>query len=195
MFSIKNIIRKIERFVIYRILHVDDTPHRIALGIALGFFVAWTPTLGFQMILVLLLATTFKANRAVGIPIVWISNPLTIAPIYFPNYWLGHKLLSIFGDRPKLSYEQLAEMFSELHGLGYILNHFFEAQTWKNIGDVFLKFLNIGLDLWVGSVLIGIVLGLLTYFLSYKWIVWYRTVHPRGRGFMLKLQRRKQKQT
>ena len=44
-----------ERFIKYRVLHVDDTPHRIALGVALGFFVTWTPTIGVQIVLILLL--------------------------------------------------------------------------------------------------------------------------------------------
>ena len=42
MIAIRNIIRQIEHFVVYRILHAHDTPHRLALGIALGIFVAWT---------------------------------------------------------------------------------------------------------------------------------------------------------
>ena len=54
MIPIRKIIRQIEHFIVYRILHADDTPHRLALGIALGVFVAWTPTVGLQMVLVLL---------------------------------------------------------------------------------------------------------------------------------------------
>ena len=75
--------RRAQRFVKYRILHVDDTPHRIALGVAIGMFVAWTPTIGFQMGLTVLLCALFRANKLVGVPLVWISNPLTIIPVYF----------------------------------------------------------------------------------------------------------------
>jgi len=192
VFSIKNILKKTKHFIIYRVLHIDDTPHRIALGIGLGFFVAWTPTIGFQMALVLLLATAFKANRLVGLPIVWISNPFTIAPIFFPNYWIGRKLLSLFGQRPELTYTQLKDLFSTLRGPGYIVHHFWEPETWRNIWQIILEFLNISLDLWVGSLLVGAFLGIIFYIISYKLIVWYRTHHPRGRRFMLKLQRKKQ---
>ncbi|HKI70697.1 MAG TPA: DUF2062 domain-containing protein, partial [Verrucomicrobiae bacterium] len=91
--------RRIERFFVYRVLHVDDTPHRIALGVAVGIFVAWTPTVGFQMILTIILATLLRANKLVGIPFVWISNPFTLGVIYYPNYLLGKFILQ--GDYPE----------------------------------------------------------------------------------------------
>ena len=50
------IANRLKTFFIYRVLHVDDTPHRIALGVAAGIFIAWTPTIGFQMLLTILLA-------------------------------------------------------------------------------------------------------------------------------------------
>jgi hypothetical protein len=39
-----------------KFLMLDDTPHRIALGIAIGVFVAWTPTVGVQMLAVIPIA-------------------------------------------------------------------------------------------------------------------------------------------
>ena len=57
------IIRRLRRFFIYRVLHVDDTPHRIALGIAVGIFITWTPTIGMQMILTVLISALVGANK------------------------------------------------------------------------------------------------------------------------------------
>ena len=111
------IIRRVEHFVIYRVLHADDTPHRLALGIALGMFVGWTPTVGLQMLLVVLLAPSFRVNPIVGIPIVWVSNPFTIVPIYFSNYWFGHLVLNLFSDRPVLSYAQVTERLGQFGGV------------------------------------------------------------------------------
>ena len=76
---------KIKRFFIYRVLGLNDTPHRIALGLAIGIFVTWTPTIGFQMVLTVVLSTLFRANKFVGVPFVWISNPLTVVAIYGPT--------------------------------------------------------------------------------------------------------------
>ena len=93
------IYRKVRDFFIYRVLHVDDTPHRIALSVAIGIFVTWTPTIGLQMIITVLLCWLFRANKVVGVPFVWISNPLTIVPIYYPNYVVGCWLLGgEYGD-------------------------------------------------------------------------------------------------
>ena len=39
-----------------RVLTLDDTPHSIALGTAIGMFVGLTPTVGIQMVVVLAVA-------------------------------------------------------------------------------------------------------------------------------------------
>ena len=84
--------KKFKTFLIERVLGVHDTPHRIALGVAVGMFAAWMPLIGCQLILTLLLATILRANKVVGLPFVFISNPFT-AWLYIPNYLLGHWLL------------------------------------------------------------------------------------------------------
>ena len=63
------------------ILMLEDTPHSIALGTAIGLFIAWTPTVGIHMILVVSLALFLRANKVAGLIAVYISNPLTLAPI------------------------------------------------------------------------------------------------------------------
>ena len=45
----------------------------------------------------LFFAWLFRANKAVGIPIVWVSNPATIVPIYYMCYWIGRTALRLEG--------------------------------------------------------------------------------------------------
>ena len=175
---------QIERFVVYRVLHANDTPHRLALGIALGLFISWTPTIGLQMVLVLLAASVFKAKRIVGLPIVWISNPLTAVPIYYMNYAFGRFLIGLFGDRPMQSYEQVESAFSQLYNNW---GRFYEIQFWKMLSGALV---DMSLEIWVGSVIIGVVLGLIGYIVSYKVIVWYRLHSPLFRLRRLRLARR-----
>jgi len=189
MISIRKIAGQFERFIVYRILHADDTPHRLALGIALGIFVAWTPTIGFQMVMVVLLALLIGANSRVGVPFVWISNPLTLIPVYLPNYWLGHNLLRIFIGLSEPDYEQVKEILARFHSPSEILINLFEPDFWRELGQLLL---NISVELWLGSIIMGLFLGVVSYIISYRIIVWYRTHHPRGRRFMAKLLRRKQ---
>jgi len=174
MSPIRKTVRRVENFVVYRILHADDTPHRLALGLALGIFIAWTPTIGLQMVLVLLLAPVIRANGRVGIPMVWISNPLTIALIYYPNYLVGHFIMGSFVEQasPGHSFQQIQEQLSNIQQTG----HFFSVAFWQEVGRLVL---DIGVvDLIVGSVVVGLVLGLVIYIVSYRFIVWYRTHNP-----------------
>lgn len=188
--QLRRIIVKLRRFVIFRLLHIDDTPHRLALGLALGLFIAWTPTIGFQMLLVLLLAPAFRANIAVGLPAVWVSNPVTFAPLYFANYWVGQKILLLFTERPALNYSQVVEKLIHYQSIGKLFSQIDEAQFWHKVIDFLWQF---GLELWVGSVLIGLCVAIPGYFASYKLIVWYRTHTPRGRLHVLKMLHKRKK--
>jgi len=192
MIPIRKSIRRIEHFVVYRILHADDTPHCLALGIALGVFVAWTPTIGFQMVLVVLLATACRVNRRVGIPVVWISNPITAAPLYYLNYRLGHYLLGLFGDRPVMEYPWLKDKLADFNSFSYILSSIFHADFWSKLAHLIGE---ITADLWLGSIILALVLSMLCYVASYKTIVWYRTQTPRGRRFMARKHRKQQRQS
>ena len=91
--SLKYYWKRIRDFCVFKVLHADAPPHRLALGIAIGMFVTFMPLIGLQMMLSVFLAWLFRANKLVGVPLVWISNPLTIVPIYYPCYVLGCKLL------------------------------------------------------------------------------------------------------
>ena len=71
------------------VLTLRSSPKSIAGGFGLGTFVAFTPTMGIQLILAALVATLFRTNRAAALIPVWITNPLTVAPIYTFNYWVG----------------------------------------------------------------------------------------------------------
>ncbi len=65
------------------------SPEEIGRGVAIGIFVALTPTLGFQIAIAACLATLFNANRSVAVMGVWITNPLTVPPIFAVTYAVG----------------------------------------------------------------------------------------------------------
>lgn len=77
------------------IFTINDTPHAVALGVSLGIFIGFTPTVGFQLILVALIGTVIKANRIIALILCWVSNPITFIPLYYVYYWFGAKLLSM----------------------------------------------------------------------------------------------------
>lgn len=69
------------------------TPHQMALGVAIGVFGAFQPIPLLGLPLALALAWVLGANRFVVVPLLLITNPLTVVPIYVLSYWLGCWLL------------------------------------------------------------------------------------------------------
>ena len=65
----------------------------IAIGLAVGVFVAFMPIPG-QMLVSAFFAILFRFNLPIAVMAVWITNPVTLAPIYFLCYQFGAWLLS-----------------------------------------------------------------------------------------------------
>lgn len=75
------------------ILHLNRYSVSGAFGV--GLFMAFIP-LPFQMIFAAIGAVWFRVNLPISVALVWITNPFTIAPIYFFAYKLG----TLFLDTP-----------------------------------------------------------------------------------------------
>ncbi|WP_145092694.1 DUF2062 domain-containing protein [Rosistilla carotiformis] len=149
---------RIRRYVMHNILHADDPPHPLALGVAIGLFVTFTPTIGLQMLLVMLLAWALRANKVVGIPIVWLSNPATFVPIYLPCYQVGRLIL---GSEPK----GRAWWHSLQHPPKGFLNktEFYWTSIWEIIGP-----------LTIGCLVVASVVAVIGYCVTYSVIYTYR---------------------
>jgi uncharacterized protein (DUF2062 family) len=141
-------LRNSRRFIYHNVLHADDPPHRIALGVAIGTFVTLTPTIGFQMIIVVFLAWLLRANKVVGLPVVWISNPATFIPMYYTCYMVGRIMLrwAPMGDH---WWAQLAHP---------------PAGWWSAVVFYWTRLVQIAAPLWLGSVVLGLLLAYPTYY-------------------------------
>jgi len=62
-------------------------------AVAIGFFVAYLPTPG-HMLMAALLALLFRVNIPVAVLATWISNPVTMGPMYYFAYRFGRGLLN-----------------------------------------------------------------------------------------------------
>ncbi len=175
---LKQNFRPLIRYLKFKILHIDDSPKSIARGVSVGLFVAWTPFLGFHILISLLLASIFKANKVAAVLLVWISNAATLLIIYYPGYLLGSFILSLFRPERQYSLEQIKKSFAQISDSGSILSDIFTVEFWRNFSHFFIK---IGLELTVGGCLIGLMMAIIGYFVTYKMILWHRQGRPHRR--------------
>jgi uncharacterized protein (DUF2062 family) len=138
--------------IFHTVVNLDDTPENIALGFAIGTFVGLLPIMGIQMTVVFLLVLPFKrVNKPSAVAAVWISNPLTVIPIYFFIYWIGS---FFYGTSQKLSFTVWADKFNNI----LKMNGFVEQTK---------GFLALGSDIFIPMFIGGTIIGLLSMFPAY----------------------------
>jgi len=171
------VVRPIIRFIKFRIIHIDDSPKRIALGVGLGLFLAWLPLIGLQMFVALGLSFILKTNKFVSMVVVWVSNPFTMPFIYFPNFLLGRAILMKFGCQV-MSIQELKGVLGPIDSFGLFFRSFFSVDFWQK----FLSLMwNHGSELWLGSFIMASLVGFAGYVISYHLIVRHRQKYPHKR--------------
>lgn len=75
------------------LLHLDDPPWRVALALAIGVFISFTPFLGFQTLLALLVAAVCRLNAAVVVTGTWLNLPWFMPFVYAGALKVGAVLL------------------------------------------------------------------------------------------------------
>ncbi len=65
----------------------------MALSAGIGAFVAMTPTIGLQTVIVLALVSIVRGNRAIGILASALANPWTIPLIFYADFRVGSLIL------------------------------------------------------------------------------------------------------
>jgi len=145
------------------LLMLDDTEHAIALGTAIGVFLGMTPTVGLQMITVMLLSVItrrlFRFNVMAALMSVYISNPITIVPIYYGLYKVGTWFVGGSVTREQFASTLKYQSFSE---------------WWNTVVELVVT---LGVPLLIGTAIVSIPCGLLTYPLMRWLLAWFRGTH------------------
>ena len=132
----------------------------VAAGVALGLFVGFIPIPG-QMVVAAALAILFRVNLPTSVMGVWITNPFTMAPIFFFAYKVGAWVMQIPAGHPAFTL------------------------TWDWFGK---EFLTIWQPFLLGCLICGIVASLLgVLFVRIAWRIsvirsWYRRKHKYGKS-------------
>lgn len=117
----------------------------ITRGVGIGLFWAFIP-MPMQMLAVMALTPFFRFNVPIAIAMVWLSNPLTMPPMYYMEYLTGNFLL---GREGIANIELTLAWFT------------------ANMSDIFVP-------LYVGTAFYSIIVSSLVYLLL-NWL-WIRSV-------------------
>jgi uncharacterized protein len=173
-------LRPISEFIEFRVLHIDDSPERIAGGVFAGILIAYTPFLGLHLLIGLLVSMIFRINKFVTLSFVWVSNVFTLIPIYYPSYIVGRGILNLFKNEPAMSQRDILRYLNAL--IRQIdFNSIIDIEFWQSFWYLFTR---IGLELFIG----GLIIGTFAAAVSYKITV--RSIARHRRRVLLKQRKR-----
>jgi uncharacterized protein (DUF2062 family) len=143
------------------VLHLDEEPSRLAAGLGVGVFIGVTPFYGLHTLLALIAAFVFRLNKAATITGAWINLPWFAPFVYGFCLTLGEAILS--GDFRSFSWASLGS-------LADVARRYLRASPREQAGN-FLQLLWDMLfvaskPLFVGTTVVGLVLGVVTYFIA-----------------------------
>ncbi|PIE74860.1 MAG: hypothetical protein CSA18_02820 [Deltaproteobacteria bacterium] len=150
-------MKKLKIFLL-KLSFLDGSNHNIALGAAVGIFIAVTPTIPFHTAFAIVLASLVRGSKIAAAISVWFSNPVTIPFFYAGSYYAGIKLLGINHSEIDLIYSLLEQLQSDItiHEKIDAIILFFEAEL-----PVFYAML-------AGGAVLGIIPAIASYFIIKK---------------------------
>lgn len=150
--------------ILWRIATLTGSPHSIGMGVAIGIFIAVTPTIPFHTFLAVGIAFLLKGSKKAAIIAVWFSNPVTIPVFYAGSYYIGITITGIEHSNIQLIFDLLHQLESDI-GIGAkidAISLFFKAEL-----PVFYAML-------VGGTALGIPPAIASYFLTKSWVIKFR---------------------
>lgn len=159
-------------YVKHRVRRLPDTPERIARGVGVGVFTAFTPFYGLHFVVAALLARLFNGNILAALSGTFFGNPLTYVPIGVVCLQTGHFLL---GDDFEEG-ETHGLMDSFVKALSDLKNNLMAMFTdrvadWRGLSvfydEVFFPYM-------IGGIAPGLLAGVICYYLSLPLIRTYQ---------------------
>ena len=136
----------------HRVGRLSDSPYRIAVGLACGVAVSFTPFFGFHVVLAIIVSFIIRGNLFAAAIGTIVGNPLTFSLILPLTYNVGAAFSGVEDTRH----------FSELIDAHKLITHPFEA-----LEPVFYTLIT-------GGVIVGVLVGWLCYYVFLRLIVAYR---------------------
>lgn len=157
------------------VLHLDEEPPRIAMGMATGVFIGVTPLYGLHTVLALLVASLFRLNKAATVTGAWFNLPW-FAPFV---YAFCHKL----GQAVLLGEFSLA--WFTPNAIAYTARAYLSASPAEHLGSFWRMLWDMMFAaspaLFVGTTIVGLVVAVPTYFLTLQTVREIRRLRGRAR--------------
>ena len=143
-----------------KLISPGDTAHELALGTAIGVFVAFTPLFGLHTVIIFFVAFALQRlvrfNKALAIVSCYVNNPLTFAPILWASYKVGAWLVPAApGEFDPGALPQEWDWSGGIRALPSFLY-------------------GIGWPILVGCLVLGVVMAVAAYPVTYAFVMWYR---------------------
>ncbi len=138
-----------------RILRISATPHKVALGFAIGIFLACSPLFGMHIILAVFFSWILRGNFAAAIIGTIFSNPLTFLLIVMADYKVGYLCLSLFSNVDEISLSQIHTLFD-----GLTLSN--ASRLFKGAWESIMR------PMFLGGTLLGFIFGGFSYIGVYR---------------------------
>jgi uncharacterized protein (DUF2062 family) len=149
-------------------VRLHGSPKQIALGFAVGMFIGWMP-IGLQMIAAIVVATMIGANRVAAALATWFTNPLTSFPLAVLALRLGRWVLRGLGIvAPATDEATIAQKLAEFWDLSWR-----GKLHWVAKGYV---------EWWVGALILGLITGVVSYYIVLKIVEAERRLVARRRA-------------
>lgn len=177
------------RYIRHRLNRLPDSPERIARGIFAGVATAFTPFFGMHFLVAFLIAKVMRGNVFAALMATFFGNPLTYLPIALVSlrtgYWLTGE--DQFDESRQSVLRSFARASDDLWDNFTALFTHHEAhwdRLYEFYDQVFYPFM-------VGSIIPGVVSGLIAYYLAVPVIRAYQK--RRASKLAAKIRARRQK--
>ncbi|WP_085906302.1 DUF2062 domain-containing protein [Kiloniella majae] len=163
--TIAGLLRLLYFRLVIPVLRSVDQPEIVARGVMMGLALGMTPTVGIQLYSVFIVwwlcryVIKWQFSLIIAMAWSWLSNPITMIPLYYLYYITGRLMLLDFDG------EQDFESFSRMMGEHLTL----DGGIWETIVEVTHFMLEqVGTSILIGFIPYSIGLGALGYWLSFK---------------------------
>lgn len=165
--------RRAIEYLAHRVRRLPDTPHRIALGLAIGVFVSFTPFFGVHVAAALAIAWVLRANVVASLIGTFAGNPVTIPLIAPIALGLGRKILGygVTGRDASRIQDAFGAFFTGLWDGLLSLFGYGESEWYKVmrfVEDVIWPY-------FVGGLLPGLVAAIASYYVTRPLVAAYQT--------------------